>query len=91
MSREIDERIVEMQFHNQQFEKGARESLKTLEELRQGLDLEGAADSFGQVSKMTSKGLNLKKTTHNANLFSKAISSVRGDFPTDRWDHFWIA
>lgn len=76
MSREIDERIVEMQFHNQQFEKGARESIKTLEELRKGLDLEGAAESFGKVSKVTSKGMDFRKTTRNANLFSRAISTV---------------
>lgn len=50
MSREIDERVVEMRFDNQQFEAGVQTSLSTLEKLKKGLDLDGAAKSFDGLS-----------------------------------------
>lgn len=37
MPREIDERIVDMQFQNRQFEEGIRESLSSLDNLKKGL------------------------------------------------------
>lgn len=43
MTEEIERRIVEMQFENEQFEKGARQSLSTLEKLDNFLDNMGAA------------------------------------------------
>lgn len=43
MTDEIERRIVEMQFENEQFEKGARQSLSTLEKLDNFLDNMGAA------------------------------------------------
>ena len=42
MSKSVDERIVEMRINNQQFEKGAKESISTLERLKKSLNLEGA-------------------------------------------------
>lgn len=76
MSREIDERIVAMYFDNDQFEKGARQSMKTLDELKQGLDFEGVGESFQEVQKMTSKGFGLKNSTKQVGFFSKAISGM---------------
>lgn len=46
MSRSIDERIVEMQFNNRQFESGVKESLGSLDRLKKGLDLDGASKSL---------------------------------------------
>lgn len=43
MSKTIDERIVEMRFDNKQFEEGVQTSLSTLDKLKKGLDLDGAA------------------------------------------------
>ena len=40
MSANIDERVVALHFQNDGFEKGARESLKTLDELKKGLNFE---------------------------------------------------
>ena len=45
----IDERIVQMQFENSQFEKGVKESLKSLEELKEGLQLEKAAEGLKRL------------------------------------------
>lgn len=46
MSRSIDERIVDMQFNNRQFESGVKESLGSLDKLKKGLDLDGASKSL---------------------------------------------
>uniref|UniRef100_UPI00262EC5C5 tape measure protein n=1 Tax=uncultured Clostridium sp. TaxID=59620 RepID=UPI00262EC5C5 len=54
MSRTIDERVVEMRFDNRQFESGVQTSLSTLEKLKRGLDLDGAAkglDELGAAAK----------------------------------------
>lgn len=45
MSREIDERVVRMQFDNQQFETGVRETRKSLDGLRQALSFNGVTAS----------------------------------------------
>jgi len=42
----IDQRIVNMQFNNQQFESGIQSSVKSLDNLKKGLDLDGASEKF---------------------------------------------
>ena len=54
MSNTIDERIVEMQFNNGEFEKGIQESLKSLEALKKGLELDKSAKSLDSLSKVVS-------------------------------------
>ena len=76
MSSSIDERIVAMHFNNADFEKNARQSIKTLQELREGLNLEGAAEGFAQISKATSESLGLKETTRQAGLFTRSLSTM---------------
>ena len=39
MSTTIDQKVVEMRFNNQQFERNAQTSLNTLEKLKQSLNL----------------------------------------------------
>ena len=43
MSAVVDERIVEMQFDNAQFEKGVRQSISTLDGLKKSLELDKAS------------------------------------------------
>lgn len=50
MSRSIDERVVEMKFENSKFESGAKQTMSTLDKLKQSLKLEGAAKGFEEVS-----------------------------------------
>ena len=57
MSREIDEKIVSMQFDNQNFEKNVQTSISTVDKLKDSLRLEGAARGFEEVDK-ASKRLN---------------------------------
>ena len=50
MSNTIDQRVVEMQFNNRQFESGVRESVGSLDKLKQGLKLDDATKSLGGLS-----------------------------------------
>lgn len=50
MSSSIDQRIVEMQFDNAQFEKGISTSLKSLYNLEKGLKLDGASKGLQSVA-----------------------------------------
>ena len=50
MSRSVDERVVQMQFNNRQFETNARTSMSTLEKLRQSLSFKGAEKGFENIS-----------------------------------------
>jgi len=54
----IDERIVDLQFKNAQFEQAINETLKSLEELKKSLKLDGAGKGFDELNKM-SKDFNL--------------------------------
>ena len=45
----IDQRIVDMQFNNQQFESGVQTSLKSLENLKKGLNLDASAKSLSNL------------------------------------------
>lgn len=54
MSTTIDERVVEMRFDNQQFERNVQTSLSTLDKLKQSLNLDGAAkglEGLGDAAK----------------------------------------
>lgn len=46
MSRTIDERVLQMEFDNKRFEKGAQESIATLEKLNKSCQLEGASSGI---------------------------------------------
>lgn len=51
----IDERVVEMRFNNKQFEGGVKETLSTLDRLKQGLRLDGARKGLEDVSATANK------------------------------------
>ena len=74
MSTTIDQRVVEMQFDNRQFETNVKTSLSTLDRLKQSLNLNGA-----------SKGLeNVSSAAKNVNMsgLSGAIQTVQAKFST---------
>ena len=50
MSTNIDQRIVEMQFDNGQFERGAKQSIETLDKLDKSLDLRESAKNLTALS-----------------------------------------
>jgi len=49
MTKKVDDRIVEMQFNNKQFESGVQTSIKTVEKLKQGLNLDESAKSLANL------------------------------------------
>ena len=50
MSKVVDERVVEMRFDNQHFEKNVSTTMSTLEKLKQKLNLGGAAKGLDEVN-----------------------------------------
>jgi hypothetical protein len=48
----IDNRVVQMGFNNKQFESGARTSIETLKNLKEGLKLEESAKSLSNLEKV---------------------------------------
>jgi len=53
MSNTVDQRILEMQFNNKQFENGIQTSLKSLDQLEKGLQLKGAANGLSELDRAT--------------------------------------
>ena len=55
MSTEIDQRVVQIKFDNAQFESGTKQSMSTLEKLKQALKFDKAVEGFGKISTAASK------------------------------------
>ena len=49
MSQSIDRRIVEMEFKNHSFENGIKESINSIDKLKQKLNFEGATKSLSDL------------------------------------------
>lgn len=77
MSRAIDEKVVELKFDNKQFESGVKESLSTLDKLKQAVDKNISSKSFDEVTKAA-----------NSMDLSGIAKSV--DFLADRFSAFGI-
>lgn len=58
MGREIDERVVQMKFENGQFEKGISTSIRSMEELKKGMDFDDAVKGFNKLDE-AAKGMKL--------------------------------
>lgn len=67
----IDQRIVEMQFDNQQFEKGIQTSLKSLTSLKQSLRLDRAKDGIDETAE------SVKNLAHQFTLFGRIALKVK--------------
>lgn len=68
----IDRRVVEMEFDNKQFERGVRDTLKTLEELKEGLKLDGAVKGLEEV--------NAAATNTNLSTMANAVNHISDRF-----------
>lgn len=68
MSKQVDERVVSMQFDNKNFESNVDKSLGTIEKLKRSLNLTGAAKGLENVD-AAAKGVNM-------NPLSQAVESV---------------
>lgn len=75
MSREVDERIVEMRFDHKQFKSGAQETLSMLDKLKQALDLPGAAKGFEQIDK-AAKNVSLEGIAASVDALANRFSTL---------------
>lgn len=76
MSQSVDNRVVEMQFDNSNFEKNVAVSLRTLGELKASLNLEDAARSFTVLDKEANK-VNLSSLSEGAEKVSNSFSALQ--------------
>lgn len=72
MSREIDERVVQMKFEKGQFEKDIQTSIHNLDELKKGLDFKDASKGFEDLDR-AARGVDL-------GAFGNAVDAVRVKF-----------
>lgn len=50
MSKEVDSRVVELQFDNSNFEKNTKETMSTIDKLMEKLKFKGAEEGFGSLN-----------------------------------------
>ena len=72
MSKTVDNRVLEMRFDNQQFEKGVAQSMSTLDKLKQKLNFTGASKGLESIN-AASKGINF-------NGISSGVDALRVKF-----------
>lgn len=77
MNREVEERIVAMYFDNKNFEKNAKETIETLGQLKEGLDLEESAKGFEVFDKI-GKTLNFSKANQQLQTMRGRLTSMNG-------------
>ena len=68
----IDERIVSMEFDNKNFEKGARESISTLDKLKTALQLKGGTKGLEDVDKAAQN--------HKLGKIGEALDEIKSKF-----------
>ena len=72
MSNTIDQRVVEMQFDNRNFEKNVSTTMSTLDKLKQSLKFSGASKGFEDIGS-AARGVNLSG-------ISSAVETVQAKF-----------
>ena len=55
MSKQVDERVVSMQFDNKQFESNVKTSMSTLDKLKEKLDFKGASKGLSNIDSAAKK------------------------------------
>ena len=76
MSATVDDRIVSLEFDNDQFEKGVSESLTTLEKLKESLKMDDAAKNLSAISD-ASKKVDLSSISDSVDQLSDRFSTLR--------------
>ena len=71
----IDERVVELQFNNGQFEKGVSQSVGTLEKLKRSLNLEASANSLSSLERV-GKNFSLSNVANNIQTVADRVSAL---------------
>lgn len=75
MSKQVDERVVEMRFDNQNFEKNVATSMSTLDKLKQKLNLTGAGKSLENINK-AAQNVSFQKMADSLSVLEKRFSAT---------------
>lgn len=75
MSNEVDSRVVEMRFDNQQFERNVGQSLSTLDKLKAALRLDGVSKGLDEVN-ASAKKLDFRETVQGIDNVVKKFSTM---------------
>lgn len=77
MSKQIDERIVEMRFENDKFEKNVATTMSTLDKLKEKLAFKNAKDGFDDIQKSANK-VSFEHLVESVDKLSDTISHRTG-------------
>lgn len=75
MSTSVENRVLEMQFNNQQFERNIRQSTDSLDRLKKGLDLKEASNGLDELDK-TAKRFSLRNLTDGVEHASQRLTAM---------------
>lgn len=75
MATEVDERVVEMRFDNEQFEAGIAQSTKSLEALDKTLEMDGSTEGMTALQKVFSK-FDISGASDQVNGFAQSFSAL---------------
>lgn len=75
MSKQIDERVVSMEFDNRNFERNARTSMSTLDKLKAKLNFKGQADGLDKISSSIKK-MNFNPMVHGIQTVQAQFSAL---------------
>lgn len=76
MANNIDQRVVQMQFDNAQFEQGVKTSTQSLDNLKNSLNFDGATNSVNKLSNTLDTTLLNKNVDQTASAFERLRSHV---------------
>ncbi len=94
MSSNVDKRVVEMEFDNSKFERNVKESMGTLNKLKESLNMEGVSDGLDEVqikfSSLEVAAITVISNITNrvVNLGIQLIKSLSIDNISAGWDKF---
>ena len=75
MSKEVEERVVEMRFDDNQFEGKAKKTLGTLQELKNALNFKSATTGIDEINKSVDK-VNMNPLTASVQSVQKSFSAL---------------
>lgn len=76
MSKQIDEKVVSMEFDNQQFEANVKQSMSTIEKLKQALKFDNASKGFDNLN-AAAKGVNMSPLSSGIEQVSAKFSALQ--------------
>lgn len=85
MSREVEERVVEMQFDNRQFETGVAQTISSLDKLTDALKFEGVGNSVRSIQNGINS-LNFDPITNGVSALEGTLTTLGGRIKMEVFD-----